>query len=330
MVPVHQKHMPDRLASYTVVVISVMLTQIIDHTLQHQDDDILLVCLLCAVLIPFCLMTLYTNVCGVPVGIEEFTSSGWKRFLTYCHFYLHIPFTGCIIYATKGLQSISCGGPGDLTVTHSLIGISLTLILLGCHHFFVQGNTYDRTLTRIVVGLLLLPLIAITGDIADEWFVGIICVSLVIQVLLEYIFFREEDLRGSRSTCSSMGSPMSDGTAFSCSRGNSIDSRGSNVDPAPLLPETRRGSKPEAQNLPQALERIRELENVLQELQAKHLSVLDAQSSRVEELEEQLDFFESEHAKAGDSPQLAPISGQNDLNVGANQEDEDLEEEVHI
>lgn len=150
MVPVHQRHMPDRLASFTIVVISVMLTQVIDYTLAHQDDQIFLLCLLCAVLIPYCLMTLYTNVCGVPIGIEEFSSSLWHRFLTYMHFYLHIPFTGSIVYTTKALQSISCGGPANLTAAHSIVGTSLTLVLLGCHHFFVQGNTYDRTLTRIV------------------------------------------------------------------------------------------------------------------------------------------------------------------------------------
>lgn len=194
LVNVHPTHMPDRLASYTIVVISVMLTQDIDLT-RNIDGRFTELCLLLAAIIPFCLMLLYTNVCGSPAGIDKFSVSAWERFRTYLYIYLHIPFTGCIIYTTLALQQITtCGHRGEgyhLTAAHAVIGTASTLILLGIHHFFVQGSTYSRGLTRIGVGALLLLLLIGGRSLTNEWYVGIIAFAMFLQAVLEYIFMRE-------------------------------------------------------------------------------------------------------------------------------------------
>lgn len=140
---------------------------------------------------------------------------------------------------------------------------------------------------------------------ADEWFVGIISICLVAQVLLEYFFFREAGYPEDRSSC---GSPMSNLSQL-YSRSNSVDRR-SSVDPAPLLQGQpgeehlsvdQEDAKRGVSSLPEALARICELEDAITLMQAQHQSLMQAQSARVQELQEELESEQGARLKLSNS-----------------------------
>jgi len=274
VIPVHPHHMPARLAAYTIIVISVMTSIGTAHIISSTRTTGWrhMPCIALIGVLPFSMMTLYTNVIGVPVGMDNFFNSIWDRVTTYCYFYLHIPFTGCLIYVTMVLAHMDCnsGNNGMTPVlgltnppTHLCLGLSAALFFLGVHHLSVEGSRSYRTVTRISCSVLLTPLAYFGNKMSDEWCLLVVSTILLVQMFLEYAYFEDSSLGRVSMNSSLLGELLNSS---------------SSSDPTPLLSNQLMAELPElgvaldepVASTEQVPRLILELETVLSRMEEEH------------------------------------------------------------
>eukprot|EP00658_Telonema_sp_P-2_P047802 TRINITY_DN36390_c0_g1_i2.p1 TRINITY_DN36390_c0_g1~~TRINITY_DN36390_c0_g1_i2.p1 ORF type:complete len:638 (-),score=107.95 TRINITY_DN36390_c0_g1_i2:262-2175(-) len=289
LLPVHHTHLPERLANWAIVVITVLFTEYVNAVIQGDGGaKYHLLCLAVATVLPFSIMTLYTNVCNVPVGLDDFTSSLRHRLKTYLQVYLHIPFSGSIIYLAYALVHFRCGShfsedQEETYPTEVTLGLCLTFVLLGCLHHLTRASTYHRTVTRVGAGVVfLLVLIPNHDSVSNEWYLVIFAVLLTAQVLLEYLFF-ERYVHPNSSRGSELSSWLADSVP---------GMTGSSVDPEPLLDSFGSSASSvkyqvgESQDsLKQALEQISDLEYMMEVMKQEYEDMIRGQLLRIQELE---------------------------------------------